>query len=262
MEREQAWATATFGVAAALVVAAIAVTSYGLPLIIAAAVLLAVSGLLFRRDLRSRPRLVIGEPTAEIRGVTHEPSGRQSQMMSTTTTTVYMSSIDVSEMALTGFDPTRQGKRRDSSLFGTYVRISNQPQVAGRDAENVVTRLRFEASDGTVTEMHGRWSQLPQHGDPERTLEAEGITIPSNGERKWLDVAIKYQDDEICYAFNDENRFRSRDLRYRPLGPSPIRVEVTAKGSNCRPAKANFTLTHSGRKSGLSIRAGTLALSV
>jgi hypothetical protein len=256
MERDQAWAISTFSVAAALVLAAIAIPRFAWPLVVAAVLLLAVSGVLFRRDIGSRPRLIIGEPTAEIRGVTRKTSDRHSQMMSTTTTSVYISNIDVSEMAVTGIDPTPRRERGDQTLFGTYVRVSNQPRLSGRDAENVVTKLRFESSDGTVTEMHGRWSQLPQHGDPERTLEAEGITIPSNGEPKWVDVAIKYQDDDECYAFNDENRFQSRDLRYRPLGPSPIRVEVTAKGSNCRGARAVFTLTHSGKKSGLLIRAG------
>lgn len=210
------------------------------------------------RDVRARPRLVFGDAKAEIRGTTRKPTGgyEPALMMTTTTTTaLYITNLIPSAFPLSGFGPATYIGPGDQAVYGTYVLIANKPRIAGRDAKDVVTRLRFEGSDGSITEIHGRWSQLPQHGDPERTLEAEGIDIPSNGEWKWLDVAIKYQDDEVCYAFNDENRFRSRDLRYRALGPSPIRVEVTAKGSNCQPATASFVLTHRGKGRGLSVAA-------
>jgi hypothetical protein len=202
----------------------------------------------------SRPRLVIGNPAVELRGIRREDRlGSDQPMMSTTTTAT---SLSVTEIAITGVGPTTHIDPGEESLYGAYVRITNRPRFAGRDAENVVTHLRFLASDGKITEIHGRWSQTKQHGDPERTLEPVEMTIPSNKRPRWLDVAIKYLDDDVCHAFNDESRFhRPTDLRYRPLGASPIEVEVTATGSNCRPVKAKFILSHGGKGSIPSFKA-------
>ena len=76
------------------------------------------------------------------------------------------------------------------------------------------------------------------------TLGTPEIDIPKRPKPDPLDVAIKYLDDDEAYAFNDENRFTvPDDLRHRPLGDSPTRVEVTVISPGTYKAQGVFELT-------------------
>jgi hypothetical protein len=161
-------------------------------LLVSGGVLVLAAGYPAIRDHLSRPRLVIDDPSTALRGVERRLTSRRSEPMTTTTPTPYVTTttfsepiITGSELAITGVYATTHLAPGDQALYGAYVHISNRPRIPGRDAEDVITELRFLASDGSIiTQIHGRWSELPQHEDPEPTLEPVAIKVPSNGGRK------------------------------------------------------------------------------
>lgn len=226
------------------------------------------TGLVVMQDRRAKPRLVFGEPFVEWRGVVRLPIPHPSSdsMSGTTpaarsvTATSYADSMNTGPGgAATYLEPvtTTHYEEGDRPAHFAYVRVGNRPGRDGRDALNVHARVRFYDHPGVLLyDMVGRWSEIVQHGYPERTLRGEEITIPSNGAERLLDVAFKYPDDNTCFAFNDENRFAApHDLRYRALGNGPIRVEIVIQGSNASTT-GTFTLSHGGRGTALSISRG------
>lgn len=252
------------GIAALVAAIAIAVTPKEhqwaawyvvLLLVLAGGALLGGTALAALQELQARPKLVFGEPFVEARGVVRIPLARgvsdsvagtipAATSLSASATGSYLDAVTT-----THFDD------RDRPAFFAYIPVSNQPRRRGRDAENVHARIRFveDHSSRELYEIQGRWAEILQHGDPERILRGEEVTIPSNGSRRLLDVAFKYPDDDDAFVFNDENRFLApQDLRYRSLDRVRVRIEVTLTGSNAA-ARGVFVLTHSGAGSPLEI---------
>jgi hypothetical protein len=59
--------------------------------------------------------------------------------------------------------------------------------------------------------------------------------LPANGGPYKLDVAIKYRRDPQCYAWNDESRFKTHDLRDVGLGEYPVRLRFTLNARALQP---------------------------
>jgi|ERR1039458_2525082 hypothetical protein len=207
---------------------------YVLVLLLGAVAVFAFAAWLARREQRSRPRLVIDGPYTQLRWVDHVTNPRSGELVGVTSTTTVVTVVT--------YATTTVGHGKDESGYGAYVKVSNQPLVGNRDAEHVHTTLTFFGPDGRqVYEVDGRWSDIPQHLEPERTLRGEEIVIPANGSKRPVDVAWHYYHENEFYVFNEETRFQASDLRSRPL-VSPCRVVVSAQGSGCH-ATENFVLT-------------------
>ena len=78
----------------------------------------------------------------------------------------------------------------------------------------------------------------------DKILRAPEVPLPANGNARLLDVALKYVEEDQCYAMNDENVVHPF-LRVRPLGNRPVNLHIDVRGSGCR-ASAQFDLLHDG----------------
>jgi len=187
--------------------------------------------------LVTRPRFVFGKPYVRTRHVDEQPRLTGASGGGT---------ISLAAISVTGTETSASGGR--SASFA-YVPVMNRPRLGSKDAEHVSAELRFHGEDGTLLhEISGRWSATLQHGASELTLRPPEITMPrtrTERDAHPLDVAMKYPSERQCYAFNDENRFSAPgNLRHRPLGQPPIRVEITVAGTSARTLRGHFVLSH------------------
>jgi hypothetical protein len=138
------------------------------------------------------------------------------------------------------------------SAFFAYVRVYNEPRANRQSAERVWARISFFRSDGKpLLVMDGRWSDPPESQLESPTIRAPEVqSMPANGNPYDLDVAFKYAEDACCYAFNNENRINSTDLRQpdRALGDPHVVVRVEVSG-NTGTLVGHFDLRHNGRGS-------------
>jgi hypothetical protein len=202
--------------------------------LLAAVILVCLIGLLatFRRQPQpeeSQALLLFREPSVEPR-------------------TVRWSMNDNWSVPVTGI-----GHRPDlESVWCVYAQVENVPRV-GEDgvshaAGNVHATLRFMNDAGDIiAELAGRWAHRPQDAVVEATQAPATADLPPNSGPYKIDVAIKYPNDPECFAWNDQTRFETTDLRGKGLGADPVTVEIDLRGSGVGvTARATYRLSHSG----------------
>ena len=155
----------------------------------------------------------------------------------TTTSTTYVTGI---------------GRRDDEVLVWiVYALVENVPSEGDERREavarNVHATLRFSDENGVIVEgLPARWSEHEQDVPVERiTGRPTYVDLPVDSGAVRIDVALKYPGDSQCYAYNDETRFTTHDLRGIELGPEPVTVDVTVIGADVR-SSARYRLTHDG----------------
>lgn len=205
-----------------------------------AAVLFVIATILTVGALQERPMLLFGEPVVYLRGVNAVPVGGYSP-------------VGLDEIPLGPGEPrpmigtyytTHVGPSHITAWFA-YVPVENRPKRGGQDAANVKARIRFLDAAGTlITEIHGRWADTDMDHGRDKILRAPEVPLPANGNARLLDVALKYVEDDQCFAMNDENVMYRR-LRHRPLGNRLVHVQIDVRGSGCQ-ASADFDLIHEG----------------
>ena len=130
------------------------------------------------------------------------------------------------------------------------VRIANDPgDGAGSLAETVAALVTFYDPTGKtpILEVEGRWASEKQAPEKERLgLSKEGRTVnmPANGDDQFpLDIAMKFDDEAECYAYNDENGQSGtiRLAKHKLVGTSFV-VRVRVKGTNTERATGWFRL--------------------
>lgn len=116
--------------------------------------------------------------------------------------------------------------------------VSNDPEnkVPEAQVDKAIITIRFIAADGKeAVKLYGRWTENEQPGTRSLLMPIDDIRrrdlIP-NGEPNNIDVALKYEAEDCCYAFNDETcRYSNdwRDPKYR-LPETEYRVHVVLNG--------------------------------
>ncbi len=267
MDAKHTWSAGLFvaGVLIAVTAVVAAATKYPGPwkapwfvaCLIVAFGMLAGACVLLVSAQRSRPRLVFGEPFTRQRHVIYVGSkGAQGPPGH------FVASLPpgLGVIPVTGADPSRMAASVPASASGTpqdipamsfaYVRVYNEVRRGRQSAEGVWAHVSFRRSGGPVlVEMDGRWADPMESQFEAPTIKAPEVqSIPANGNPHALDVAFKYIKDASCFAFNDENRVRSTDLRYRELPDSHTIVHVEVF-SNAKTLVGEFDLLNDGEGS-------------
>jgi hypothetical protein len=158
---------------------------------------------------------------------------------------------------LTGVDPFESAASIPASaarsqqdapcLIFTYVPVYNEIRRGREPAEHVWARVSFRGPNSQVlATMYGRWADPMESQLEALTIKAPEVqSIPANGNPHSLDIAFKYVEDASCYAFNDENRGHSSDLRYRELPDSHTVVHVEVFSST-KTLVGEFDLRNDG----------------
>ena len=134
------------------------------------------------------------------------------------------------------------------------VRIANDPgDRAGSVAQDVAALVTFFEMDGLtqLVEIEGRWASEKQAPEMDRIgLSKEGRTVhmPANGDDHFpLDIAMKFDGEPECYAYNDENgKSGSMRLAKHRLVGTDFNVRVRVKGTNTERLTGWFRLRNLG----------------
>jgi hypothetical protein len=232
--------TGLAGVVVAIVIAALKgarATAVLVGVAIVLAILLAISLRRRPKPVKSRPRLVFRAPSVEPRvvGITN-------------------ASVPVTEVGPQQIEGwlRHQSDGPEVWVWCVYGQVENVPEPGDDgelpDAKNVHATLRFiDAKGRTIKDnFEARWSSSPQDASVETTQAPATQDLPANGGPYKLDVAIKYRSDPQCYAWNDQSRFKTPDLKDVGLGEDyPVKVEINFEGSGVT-ASATYLLNHSG----------------
>jgi hypothetical protein len=126
--------------------------------------------------------------------------------------------------------------------------VTNEPinKKSKQKAENVTLSIRYLRDGEEIMTRDGRWSGDSQLNPFEWSQRASERTIAPNLNPERFDVAIKYPEDDQCFAMDDTVRFHQDDWRKYPLGNGPVEIEVTARQSGEEPVVTRWRLTHGG----------------
>lgn len=143
------------------------------------------------------------------------------------------------------------------------VRIANDPgDGPGAMAQHVAALVTFFDGAGTthLGEIEGRWASEKQAPEMQRlglTKEGRTVDMPANGDDHFpLDIAMKFDEEEECYAYNDENgKAGSIRLPKHRLVGSDFYVQVRVKGTNTARVIGWFKLRNPGPGEPLTLQA-------
>lgn len=129
------------------------------------------------------------------------------------------------------------------TLLPRFYRIlfANDPDKGQPANKALDVRAEIKFYDATskqpiFTEIEGRWSDTERPGtEGFKPISSNRVVMPPNGQPFLLDIIMKYDEDEECYAHNNESPHRTagdfRD-RERVLVAGEYDVEVWIRGSN------------------------------
>ncbi len=149
------------------------------------------------------------------------------------------------------------------SLIGTpyfaHVNFCNEPKVYAVEAaaKDTYAEISFYTNKGELLlgSIYGRWGDTKQPEDPfEPTRELVKVNFEPTGQRRELDIAMKYPEDKDCYAFNNES-YSSYDWRISKflLKGDSFYVKVRLAGIPMIDKIWWFALYNEGRGKGMRI---------
>lgn len=155
-----------------------------------------------------------------------------------------------------------------SKPYFTHVKFCNNPQVRTADAraKDVIAQITFSDSEGeneVLNPFKGRWGDTKQpsyleQGTPMRELHS--VDFEESGLEHELDIALKYQDEEVCYAYNNESYWASGwKLLEFILHGERFQISVRLKGQKV-DKEWWFILHNLGKNQGLKIEVGKEAI--
>jgi hypothetical protein len=125
-------------------------------------------------------------------------------------------------------------------------------------ASDVTAEISFYSDEGKLIldRIYGRWGDVEQPKEafapirPFAKVEFEPTGYPHE-----LDIAMKYKEDENCYAFNNETYFSGRDWRVPKflLRGNKFRIKVNLKGVPMVDKEWWFMLYNEGVGKGMRI---------
>lgn len=96
--------------------------------------------------------------------------------------------------------------------FFAHVKFKNDPEIRSvkTAAKNVVAEVTFfnNESKKILGPIYGRWSDTKQPGTQspfDSIRDLCKVELEPNGLPRELDIALKYAEEEDCYAFNNES---------------------------------------------------------
>lgn len=133
--------------------------------------------------------------------------------------------------------------------------FANDPEPGkGSDAQNVCAEIEYYDKGKVkliIPSFEGRWAHTSQPGTNNyKPVENNEITMPANGKPRPLDIVMKYDEDDECYAHSNDTPnkapldFRDRD---RVLGIGEYDVKVRIRGSNHVDETYWFRLINQGK---------------
>lgn len=146
--------------------------------------------------------------------------------------------------------------------FFAHIKFYNNPKVRSiaATAKDVTAEITFfdDRDPPILGPIYGRWGDTPQPATlapfaPIRELLK--VDFEPNGLAQELDIALKYPEDEFCYAFNNESCCYSNDWRMPRflLKGYSFYVKVRLMGVPMLDKTWWFTLYNSGAGKGLRI---------
>ncbi len=237
----QKWAIALFTSLVALIAAASLLSTKENPttavrawsiVMFSIAFLIAVAGIAtLVLSARDRPSLHVGESNSELVEVhsTQVDGGLRLRPSGTLATPDDDDILqETGPHGVTGYPgPARDGQ----DFFATRLPVVNRGR---KTAKRVHVHLRYfrVGEDTPIHEADAKWTFALQTMSYESTQIAVSVDIPANEARHNFDVLARFVGEDQIYAIDDRSRFRG--WRAIPLGPGPVRVEVTVQSSNCR----------------------------
>jgi hypothetical protein len=155
----------------------------------------------------------------------------------------------------------RAAARARPPCWARALAVNDPPDgFPGATARKVAARVKICGADGSLlVDMQGRWSASEQEHERARvgmSVEHLETDIPANEfVPRPIDLAMKYPDDEDCFAYNDENSRMPDDGRlesHRLVGKTFI-VEVAIRDGEGRRASRRFVLTNPGARHDLQL---------
>ena len=152
---------------------------------------------------------------------------------------------------------------RVASPHFVHVAVRNDPDARIRHreatAQRVIARISFfaEGTERPLFTLDGRWgdTQQPSTRSPfDSIADLLPMDFPPNGERHELDIAMKYEDDEWCYAFANES-YRAVDWRkpeWKLVGES-FKVRISLQGVGMEDQVRWFALVNLGPGKGMEL---------
>jgi hypothetical protein len=140
------------------------------------------------------------------------------------------------------------------------VLIANDPgDEPGARAERVVAWNTFfdYMSNVELLTVEARWAEAPQAPEIQRIgLSKEGreLDIDGNGDAHPLDIAMKFDSDNECFAYNNENgQLPDGKLEKHLLRGERFYVRVRVKGGNTPPQVGWYMLENLGANQPLTL---------
>jgi len=90
------------------------------------------------------------------------------------------------------------------------VPFANNPKLPNRNnnAKNVRAEIDYldENKTALLVSIQGRWGGLQPNeiNSSDRTV-LESTNFPNNNAKRWLDLVMKYPEDEYCYAYSNDS---------------------------------------------------------
>ncbi|MEO8291136.1 MAG: hypothetical protein ABI649_09115 [Gaiellaceae bacterium] len=173
--------------------------------------------------------------------------------------------IESERVGVEAYTKTPQGRQlvqRVGTADFVRVNVANDPKEGrqGSLATDVIAHVDFFSEDGkNLLSIAGRWAETDQPPEVQKlglSLAEREISLSPNGLDHPLDIAMKYPDDEACYAFNDLNGARAApDMRYPPHELSPWTYQVVARvrGHRVPELEMAYKLVNPGKGQTLSL---------
>ena len=120
-------------------------------------------------------------------------------------------------------------------------------------ADRVVAEMQFFQEDGTTPLFEhpiiGNWADAPSPSDTGSFVHHYiPVDIEPNGLPRWLNVLLKYDNEEFCYVHNNEG-LGEWGWKYEPyrIGKGSFRLQVSLKGNRMsKPRIFRFGFLNSG----------------
>ena len=157
----------------------------------------------------------------------------------------------------------RLSQRKKSKMV--HVLFSNEPEKPTKlnDAIKVRAELTYyDTMDKRLLgPINGRWGDSKEPGQltPDQRMEILFMNFPSNGAECNLDVAMRYPDDQECYAYNNESYFAPNGSFKKPeykLEGEKFYVRIVLKGAIFKEKVFWFTLHNNAEEHTLSLLEG------
>jgi len=152
--------------------------------------------------------------------------------------------------------------------YFVHVKFRNNPQFRSADAraKDVIAEITFFDSTGeneVLNPFKGRWGDTIQPSYLERgspTRELHSVDFEESGNDHELDIALKYRDEEFCYAYNNESYFAPgwKEPKFLLHGERfQLRVRLSGRMVD---KEWWFTLCNIGKNQGLTIEVSKEAI--